>query len=93
MEKHDIQVDEYLVWNGLKLKSWNYGEYEGPQTNPDSLKKEQMYMYAVYIYINYIYLWNLFALYFGVWTIQNKVFSNQNKGHQRVPGTWTAWIY
>ena len=25
--------------------------------------------------------WNLFVLYFGGWTLQNKVFSNQNKGH------------
>ena len=29
----------------------------------------------------YIYTWNLFVLYFGGWTLQNKVFSNQNKGH------------
>ena len=29
----------------------------------------------------YIYTWNLFGLYFGGWTLQNKVFSNQNKGH------------
>ena len=26
-------------------------------------------------------IWNLFVLYFGGWTLQNKVFSNQNKGH------------
>ena len=28
-----------------------------------------------------LYTWNLFVLYFGGWTLQNKVFSNQNKGH------------
>ena len=28
-----------------------------------------------------IHTWNLFVLYFGGWTLQNKVFSNQNKGH------------
>ena len=30
--------------------------------------------------MTYIYTWNLFVLYFGVSTLQNKVFSNQNKG-------------
>ena len=25
--------------------------------------------------------WNLFVLYFGGWTLQNKVFAKQNKGH------------
>ena len=25
--------------------------------------------------------WNLFVLYFGVWTLQKKAFSNQNRGH------------
>ena len=29
----------------------------------------------------HMYTWNLFVLYFGGWTLQNKVFSNQNKGH------------
>ena len=28
-----------------------------------------------------LFTWNLFVLYFGVSTLQNKVFSNQNKGH------------
>ena len=37
-------------------------------------KKLWMYMYT-------IYTWNLFVLYFGVWTLQKKAFSNQNKGH------------
>ena len=27
-----------------------------------------------------MYTWNQFVLYFGGWTLQNKVFSNQNKG-------------
>ena len=34
----------------------------------------------MYTYI-YIYTWNLFVLYFGVWTLQKKALSNQNKGH------------
>ena len=29
----------------------------------------------------YIYTWNLFVLYFWASTLQNKAFSNQNKGH------------
>ena len=29
----------------------------------------------------YLPTWNLFVLYFGGWTLQNKVFCNQNKGH------------
>ena len=28
-----------------------------------------------------IYTWNLFVLYFGVWTLQKKAFSNQNRDH------------
>ena len=31
--------------------------------------------------MGWLYTWNLFVLYFGGWTLQNKVFSNQNKGH------------
>ena len=41
------------------------------------------------IYI-YIHTWNLFVLYFGVWTLQNKVFSNQNRGHL---GSVCIYIY
>ena len=40
--------------------------------------------YMIYLNVNIryvIYTWNLFVLYFGGWTLQNKVFSNQNKGH------------
>ena len=29
----------------------------------------------------YIYTWNMFVLYFGVWTLQEKALSIQNKGH------------
>ena len=28
-----------------------------------------------------MYTWNLFVLYFGIWTLQKKAFSNQNRGH------------
>ena len=35
----------------------------------------------VCIIYKYIHTWNLFVLYFGGWTLQNNVFSKQNKGH------------
>ena len=38
----------------------------------------------------YIYTWNLFVLYFGGLTLQNKAFSNQNKGHL---GSRYTYIY
>ena len=33
------------------------------------------------MYYLYIFTWNLFVPYFGASTLQNKVFSNQNRGH------------
>ena len=59
------------------------------------LKVHVSYIY-IYIYIppkkNYIYIytWNLFVLYFGDLTLQNKVFSIQNRGHlgSRYIYTW-----
>ena len=36
--------------------------------------------------------WNLFVLYFGGWTLQNKIFSNQNNCHL-VPGSiWWSLV-
>ena len=32
-------------------------------------------------YADGMHTWNLFVLYFGVWTLQKKAFSNQNRGH------------
>ena len=31
--------------------------------------------------VHFLFTWNLFVLYFGVWTIQKKAFSIQNNGH------------
>ena len=34
------------------------------------------------------------VLYLGAsTTLQNKVFSNQNRGHLRIPGSWWSWSY
>ena len=40
-----------------------------------------------------IYTWNLFVLYFGVWTLQKKALSIQNKGHLGSRHLWnfTNW--
>ena len=43
-----------------------------------------IYIYTSLTMLNlyiYIHTWNLFVLYFGVWTLQKKAFSNQNRGH------------
>ena len=39
----------------------------------------------------YIYTWNLFVLYFGVWTLKKKAFSNQNRGH--LGSRYNIYIY
>ena len=52
--------------------------------------KKKRPMYYTYVYI---YTWNLFVLYFGGWTLQNKVFSKQTRAIW-VPGTYIyMYIY
>ena len=56
-----------------------------------------LYLYIVTLKVMswlgvYIYTWNLFVLYFWASTIQNKVFSNQNRGHFGSRYTYIIYI-
>ena len=69
----------------VKEPSMNPEFFLGGEIAPGRDLKGKMYMH-IYISLThtyiYIYAWNLLGtLYFGGWTLQNKVFSNQNKGH------------
>ena len=62
---------------------WGTGDLAAPRAVVQdvffflSFGKKHGPTYKLYLYST----WNLFVLYFGASTLQNKVFSNQNKGH------------
>ena len=102
-------INPYYWVDDHPLIIWKYGEFFSPpqifwcmpQTNLISrlfnfhFTKNTCLDDTKYIYIKYIYIytWNLFVLYFGGWTLQNKALFKQNKGHLGSRYTYIYIIY